>query len=268
MESHKLNTTNYKIKSWAEKYPTFIVTLENLTIHSSWEEFTKTDNFKENIEKLNKYFSYCLKFTNGKVNIFPYPDLTFNALNITPLDKTNVVILGQDPYFNCERENGKIIPQAMGLSFSVPKGIDLPPSLKNIYKNLQKFNHIVKKPKHGNLTFWAYQGCLMLNTSLSVQEKSPNGHSEKWKEITDNLIKFISDNTQNTVFLLWGSPALQKLYLIDDKKHKVIISSHPSPLSANNNLRTYGSFVDTDHFGETNKYLKMHNKKQILWKII
>lgn len=268
MDIHKLNKNNYKIKSWSEKYPTYDVNLGNLKIHSSWDEFTQTDKFKEIIVKLNKYFSYCLNFTKGKVNIFPYPDLIFNALNITPLDKIKVVILGQDPYFNSEIVDGIMVPQAMGLSFSVPKGITIPPSLINIYNNLLKFKHIDKMPKHGNLTFWAYQGCLLLNTSLTVQEKCPNGHEEKWKDLTDTLIKYISDNTNSVVFMLWGAPALKKLPIIDKNKHKISISSHPSPMSFQNKLREYDSFMNTDHFGQANKYLSSKEKATVLWQII
>jgi len=268
MDIHKLNKNNYKIKSWIEKYPNYEVNMDNLKIHSSWDEFKQTKEFKECIARLNKYFSYCLNLTKGKVNIFPYPDLVFNALNITPLDKIKVVILGQDPYFNSDIVDDKIVPQAMGLSFSVPKGIDVPPSLVNIYNNLIKFKHIDKKPSHGNLAFWAYQGCLLLNTSLTVQEKCPNGHEDKWKTLTDLLIQFISDNTENVVFMFWGGPALKKKPIIDENKHKILISSHPSPMSFQNKLREYDSFMNTDHFGEANKYLSEHGKSTILWQFI
>lgn len=266
---NKLSTIDYNIASWAEKYPDYNVKLDTLYIHPLWNSFFDDQNIKNKLKEIGEYLSHCLKITKGKVNIFPYPDLVFNSLNITPLDNIKVVIIGQDPYFNCFNTNNKIIPQAMGLSFSVPMGMDLPPSLVNIYNNLLKFGHIRKKPKHGNLSFWAYQGCLMLNAALTVQEKCPNGHEKKWSDITDGLIKYISDNTENIVFVLWGAPALKKLEakLIDDKKHKVIISSHPSPLSCRNKLRQYKSFEETDHFGEINKYLKEHDKEPIIWQL-
>lgn len=268
MNVHQLNKNNYLIKSWAEQYPDFKVDIGNLPINSSWDEFKQTEEFQKCVLRLNKYLSYCLNLTKGKVNIFPYPELIFNAINITPLDKIKVVILGQDPYFNSEIVNGKIIPQAMGLSFSVPKNVIIPPSLVNISNNLIKFKHIDKKPTHGNLAFWAYQGCLLLNTTLTVQEKCPNGHEDKWKELTDLLIEFISNNTENVVFMLWGAPALKKLILIDQDKHKVSISSHPSPMSCQSKLRNYEAFIDTDHFGEANKYLQEHGKSTILWEIV
>lgn len=266
---NKLNVNNYDIKTWATKYPSYDVQLNKLTVHPSWSDFFKTDSVKEKFKKIDEYLSYCLKTTEGKIKIYPYPDLVFNSFNVTPLENIKVVILGQDPYYNSFEVNRQTIPQAMGLSFSIPIGIDIPPSLANIYNNLLNFGHINKKPKHGNLAFWAYQGCLMLNTTLTVQDKCPNGHEKKWIEITDELIKYISDNTVNVVFVLWGAPALRKLEsgLIDKTKHKIIISSHPSPMSCRSKLRQYESFEKTDHFGEINKYLQENNKEPIIWQL-
>lgn len=262
---NKLSINNYDIKSWAEKYPDYNVQLDKIKIHPSWNEYINNEIVQENLIKINEYLSYCLKTTNGKIKIYPYPDLVFNSLNITPLENIKVVILGQDPYYNSFEINDQIIPQGMGLSFSVPIGIDIPPSLVNIIKNLIKFGHLQKYPNHGNLSFWAYQGCLLLNTTLTVQEKCPNGHEKKWTDITDELIKHISANTEHVVFVLWGAPSLRKLNLINTDKHKVIISSHPSPLSYRSKLRQYGSFEETNHFGEINKYLIEHDKEPIIW---
>lgn len=268
MYSHSLSTNNYKIKPWHEKYPDYDVQLNDLRIHDSYDEFTKTKLFNDKLKQANEYLSHCLKVTQGKVKIYPYPDLIFNALNTTPLDKIKVVILGQDPYINEEIHNDKPIPQAMGMSFSVPKGVKIPPSLDNIYANQIKYNHLNKKPKHGNLSFWAYQGVLLLNTALTVQKGCSNSHSKYWIELTDELIKFISDKTDNVVFVLWGGPALSKINLIDRDKHKVIISSHPSPLGFNKPLKTYSAFKDIDHFKEINEYLNSKGKESIIWNII
>lgn len=282
MYSNKLDATSYNIKSWEDFYPDFNVDLSKLSIHTSYSEFYESSVFKKSITLINKYLSYCLNVTNGKVKIYPYPDLVFNALNTTPLDKIKIVILGQDPYFDSEEidqlevphtklevPHTKLeVPQAMGLSFSVPKNIKIPSSLKNIYKNLEKFGHIKEIPNHGNLSFWAYQGCLLLNTILTVQKKCQNGHKSKWSDLTDALIKFISDNTENTVFMLWGQNAYEKYKLIDSKKHKIIVSSHPSGLSCNSKFKSFDCFNDTDHFGIANQYLESHNKTPILWKII
>lgn len=262
-----LSTKNYKYKTWGELLSSKEVDLSILKIHNSWKKIVEDEMDEQYFEKLEHFLSKCLKVTKGNVKIYPYPDLVFNAFITTPFNKIKVVILGQDPYHNNEEHNDKIIPQAMGLSFSVPVGIKIPSSLKNIYKNQLKFKQINYIPDHGNLTSWAKQGCIMLNTSLTVQHGHPNSHSKHWKPFTDTIIKTISNNKENIVFLLWGSPALSKLNLIDTKKHKVIISSHPSGLSCHKPLRIYKSFMDEDHFGKTNKFLIKNKKKPINWSI-
>lgn len=266
--SNILSAKDYKITNWVSKFKDYNVSLENLAINNSWYEFFQNDNNKRLIKLVNNYLSDLLKKSNGKINIYPYPDLIFNALNLTPLYNVKVVIIGQDPYPKNEIIDGKAIPQAMGLSFSVPVGLSIPSSLMNIYKNLIKYNHISKIPQHGNLTFWAYQGCLMLNTSLTVEHGCPDSHSKYWTEFTDSLIKYISDKLDKIVFVLWGRPALQKIKLIDLKKHKTVISSHPSGLSCSKPLQNYKPFNDMDHFGEINKYLKENDKSTILFDII
>ena len=260
---HNLSVDNYKYLSWIHKFPDFNVDITTLPIHSSYSKFMESQKNNGNIDKINKYLSYCLNVSNGKVQIFPYPDLLFNALNMTPLNKIKVVILGQDPYHSISE-----IPQAMGLSFSVPKGVEVPSSLKNIYNNMVKYNHIKKKPTHGNLTSLSYQGVLLLNTTLTVQKGCPNGHLQKWHTFTDDLIKYISDNTNNVVFLLWGKPAYEKHTLIDESKHKIIVSSHPSGLSCSTKFRNFECFNNTDHFGNSNKYLEEHNKSAIIYELI
>lgn len=262
-----LKKEEYNYKPWDKKYPNNIVRLDKLYVHKSWRTMFAKEYKKEYFVKLEKYLSDCLKKTRGEINIYPYPDLLFNAFNKTPLSKIKVVILGQDPYFKNEVYKGKIIPQAMGLSFSVPKGITIPSSLNNIYKNLLKYNHIKEKPTHGNLVLWAYQGCLMLNTALTVQHGHKNSHAKYWRCFTDSIISYISRKCENCVFILWGAPALEKLRLIDTREHKVIISSHPSGLSCNKPLRSYLPFTQQDHFGETNRYLKKHGKRRIRWQI-
>ena len=262
-----LSINNYNVKTWVEKYPDHNIKLDNLKLHPSWNEFTSCPVFIDNLKKINEYLSYCLKKTGGKVNIYPYPDLVFNALNTTPLEDIKVVILGQDPYIKAENHDDKLIPQAMGMSFSVPVGIKIPPSLEHIYDNLLRFGHIHKKPSHGDLSFWTQQGVFMLNAALTVQEGCSNSHEGNWNEVTNELIKFISDRIDNVVFVLWGGPALKKKSLIDQNKHKILASSHPSPLSYKNTLQQYKSFEDTDHFGEINKYLKEKGKDTILWQI-
>lgn len=247
-----LSVNNYPYVSWSEKFPDHCVSFKKLKLDKSWEKiiYGKKSNkvlLKEIEEEL---LSYALKKTNGKIQIFPYPDLIWHGFNATPFDKVKVVILGQDPYFNI-RDN---IPEAMGMSFSVPVGTPIPSSLRNIYANLINFGHLEDKPKHGNLSSWAEQGCLMLNTSLTVQKGHAGSHSEYWDELTDKIIKKISEKKDNVVFVLWGAHAYKKKKLIDDR-HPTIISSHPSGLSCSRPFRSFPAFRDFDHFDEINKLL-------------
>ena len=256
-----LSIDNYNYKNWNDYFKNDKIDISKLTIHKSWKKFIKQEQNKDYWEKINKDLSSCKNLNK----IYPYPELIFNAFNLTPLNEIKVVILGQDPYHNHILHNKKIVPEAMGLSFSVPIGFTIPSSLNNIYENLMKYKQIVYKPKHGNLTSWAYQGCMMLNTSLTVECNCPNIHTNIWKEFTDNVIKYISSKCNNIVFVLWGSYALSKMNLIDQDKHKIIVSSHPSGLSYNKKLRTYPAFSEFNHFGTINRYLKKHNKPTIIW---
>ena len=255
-----LNVNNYKFLSWKNKYDDR-VSFKNIKLHFSWNDFASKHKNKRIIKKIEKFLS------QNKANIYPYPDLVFNALNMTPLEKVKVVFLGQDPYFKHEIHYNKIIPQAMGLSFAVPIGIAIPSSLDNAYNNLIKFKHMTTTPNHGNLSFWAYQGCLMLNTALTVHHNDKNSHMDVWKKFTDNLIEYISNKLNHVIFVLWGAFALTKLNIIDANKHTILVSSHPSGLSFANALGKYKAFRDVDHFGLINKDLEKYNKTTIIWKI-
>ncbi len=183
--------------------------------------------------------------------IYPKGNLIFNAFDQTPFDQVKVVILGQDPYHNPG--------QAMGLSFSVPDGVKPPPSLANIYKELNK-DIGMPIPTTGNLTKWATQGVLLLNAALTVKANEPASHSKiGWMDFTNDVIKIISDQKTNIVFILWGNFAQQKQVLIDTTKHKILKSAHPSPLSAHN------GFFGSKPFSDTNNYLTKHNKSPIDW---
>ena len=271
--SNLLDLNNYTYQSWTERFPDYKVDLKSLPVDDSWKEFMEQEYEKPYFDKLEKFLSHCLTKTQGKINIFPYPDLLFNALNTVKLENVTTTILGQDPYFKKELYKGKSYPQAMGLSFSVPIGVKIPSSLSNIYKNLKANKHITNQPTHGNLSLWASQGCLLLNTSLTVQEGYPNSHEKFWVEFTDNLIKYISDKHESIVFVLWGAPSLKKRTLIDPEKHTVLVSSHPSGLSCNNTLSDpilkikHNSFNTSDHFGEINKHLKNIGKPEIDWNL-
>lgn len=182
-----------------------------------------------------------------------YPNMydLYNCFRLTPVKQIKCVILGQDPYHEPN--------QAHGLCFSVQPGVPLPPSLQNIFKEIEN-DLKIKQPQCGDLTQWAKQGVLLLNTTLSVRAHQANSHANcGWSWFTDNIIKLINDHTQNTVFLLWGSNARSKVPLIDKNRHLVLESAHPSPLSA------YRGFFGCHHFSRTNDYLLTHHKTPINW---
>lgn len=219
-------------------------------IEESWKSVLKNEFSKP-------YFLEAVTFLKtekalGKI-IYPPGSLLFNAFNNTPFEKVKVVLLGQDPY------HGK--GQAHGLSFSVPEGIRPPPSLMNIFKELQNDTGL-PFPAHGNLTKWAMQGVLLLNACLSVRENEPLSHSKiGWIPFTDAVIRKISSDRKNVVFLLWGKFAQEKQELIDETKHLVLKAAHPSPFSA------YNGFFGCRHFSKTNEYLVKNGIDPIDWSI-
>jgi uracil-DNA glycosylase len=183
--------------------------------------------------------------------VFPPANQIFNAFELCPFETVKVIVLGQDPYHG--------VGQAHGLSFSVPDEIKIPPSLKNIYKEIA---HDLGKPvpSSGNLEHWATQGVLLLNATLTVESGKPGSHHGLgWERFTDTVIKKISDSKEQVVFLLWGNSARTKTALIDSAKHLVLEAPHPSPLSA------YTGFFGCKHFSKTNEYLKKNGKKEITW---
>ena len=185
--------------------------------------------------------------------VFPPSPLIFNAFNLTPFDNVKVVILGQDPYHN----DG----QAHGLAFSVPDVIQKPPSLQNIFKELNQDLNI-PIPTNGNLEKWAKEGVLLLNASLTVRAHEAASHAKiGWQHFTDAAIKALSDKKQNLVFILWGNYAIAKENLIDHNKHLILKTVHPSPLSASR------GFFGCHHFSKTNEYLINHNIKPIDWSL-
>lgn len=187
----------------------------------------------------------------AKKIIFPHSSDWFKAFELTPFNQVKVVILGQDPYHH----EG----QAHGLSFSVPDGVAIPPSLKNIYQELESDLNIPPNDS-GNLSRWASQGVLLLNSVLTVEKNSPGAHRQSgWTDFTDAVIELLNEQKHNLVFLLWGAYAQQKTSLIEQNKHLVLNATHPSPLSA------YKGFFGCQHFSKTNEYLTMHNLKPINW---
>lgn len=218
-----------------------------VNIGNDWDKILENDFTSENYLNIRNF----LKSEYTAHTVYPSMYDIFNAFKFTPFKDVKVVILGQDPYHN--------VGQAMGLSFSVPNGIDLPPSLKNIYKELHD-DLGVTPPQNGNLTFWAKQGVLLLNTVLTVRAGHANSHAGKgWEVLTDGVIKKISEQKENVVFILWGNNARSKKKLIDRTKHCIIESAHPSPLSA------YNGFFGSRPFSKTNAYLSLHGLDPISW---
>ncbi len=209
-------------------------------------------------EKLNKemnlpYFLELKQFVDNERKqhvIYPKEDEVFNALKVTPFEKVKVIILGQDPYHG--------LNQAHGLSFSVNKGIKAPPSLVNIFKELNS-DLGCSIPNHGYLMNWAEQGVLLLNATLTVRAGSPGSHQNKgWEKFTDKIIQIISEEKEHCVFLLWGNYAKGKIPLINSQKHLVLAAAHPSPLAR-------GAFFGSKHFSQTNNYLKSKNLEPVDW---
>ncbi|MBO7187051.1 MAG: uracil-DNA glycosylase [Clostridia bacterium] len=218
-----------------------------IKIGGGWDEILKDDFSSESYLSLREF----LKTEYSERVIYPNMNDIFNALKITPFKSVKAVILGQDPY------HGE--GQAMGLSFSVPNGIPLPPSLVNIFKELS-LDLSIPPAKSGDLTKWAKEGVLLLNTALTVRAGQANSHSKKgWEVLTDSIIKKLSDYNENIVFILWGNNARSKKKLIDATRHFIIESAHPSPLSA------YNGFFNSKPFSKTNAYLKSKNIKEIDW---
>ena len=219
----------------------------DVAIEDSWKEILKEEFSKEYFVRLVN----LLKEEKGAgKTIYPKGSHIFNAFNTTPFDDLKVVILGQDPYHGPG--------QAHGLSFSVPDGISLPPSLQNIYKELQ--NDLGVEPKRsGNLEHWAKQGVFLLNAVLTVRAGEPTSHSNiGWTTFTDAVIKAISDNKEGVIFMLWGNFARSKKELIDTSRHYVLEASHPSPLAR-------GAFFGCKHFSRCNELLAKLGKSLVKW---
>lgn len=219
-------------------------------LHPSWQAVIG--------EELNKPYMQALRFflkqekTSGKV-IYPPSPLIFNAFNHTPFDAVRVVILGQDPYHGPD--------QAHGLSFSVPNGVALPPSLMNIFKEIASDLNI-HMSKKGDLTHWANQGVLLLNATLTVEQANAGSHQGRgWEAFTDAAIAALNKHRDHLVFVLWGSYAQKKGAFIDDKRHLVLKSPHPSPLSA------HRGFFGNHQFSKINQYLIQHGKTPIDWQL-
>lgn len=216
-------------------------------ITKNWFELLKNELNSKEFKELQTFLNN--EYTTYK--IYPEAKNVFNALNLVKYDDVKVVIIGQDPYHQPH--------QAHGLCFSVLEGTKLPPSLQNIFKEIE--DETGKKPNtNGNLTSWAKQGVLLLNSVLTVRESCPNSHKNKgWELITSKIIKLLSERKDPVIFLLWGANAIQLGKDIDRSRHYVLTCAHPSPLSA------YNGFFGCGHFNKTNEILRKLGKKEIEW---
>lgn len=220
--------------------------LEQL-IPAVWSLYLSSEVQTEDFEILNqKYLDECATQV-----VYPSQNDLFKALEMCPLDNTKVVVLGQDPYHGPQ--------QAHGLSFSVPYECAIPPSLRNIFKELDRSTDF-KIPNHGNLSSWANQGVLLLNTALSVRASEAGSHSKLgWGKLTDTVIQKVSDYQDHVTFMLWGAHAQSKARLINSDKHLILQSAHPSPLSA------HRGFIGNEHFVQCNEFLETHQMTPIDW---
>ena len=217
-------------------------------MEESWKAFLISEFEKDYMQSLSHFLR---EQKLHKKIIYPPGNKIFNAFQLTKFEKLKVVILGQDPYHG--------IGQAHGLSFSVEQGIKPPPSLNNIFKELES-DLGLKRPDHGNLEKWAQQGVLLLNSILTVEKGSPGSHTKRgWEIFTDEVLNTITSLRKNTVFILWGQKAQDKCHFIDSTENLVIKSSHPSPYSA------HGGFLGSKPFSRTNNYLKDHGYDPIDW---
>lgn len=222
------------------------INLDDVRIESGWKEALREEFLSEYFAKIKEN----LLAAKEREIVYPPGNLIFNAFNLTPFERVRAVILGQDPYHGAH--------QAMGLSFSVPRGVQIPPSLVNIYKEI-KSDLGISEPASGDLSYWAKQGVLLLNASLSVGANRANSHSGfGWQIFTDAVIKILSARRQNLVFMLWGNFAKAKSALIDAQRHLILTAAHPSPLAG-------GAFFSCKHFSRCNEYLRAHGMGEIDW---
>ena len=220
-----------------------------VNIGNSWDEVLAGEFEKEYYLKLREF----LKTEYSSYRVYPPMEHIFRALKETPYDKVKAVILGQDPY----HEPG----QAQGLCFSVPVGVKQPPSLVNIFKEMQA-DLGVRPPSHGNLLTWAHQGVLLLNAVLTVREHEANSHKNKgWEQFTDRVISLLNDREDPVVFILWGANAKAKASLITNDRHCILTGAHPSPLSAHN------GFWGGKYFSRANEFLEERGYEPINWRI-
>jgi uracil-DNA glycosylase len=264
-----------------------IATLTNEHSPTSWKKYFKHNKMEIFNYDLSWHILFSMIYKHPKfktinkklkdivkrnVNIFPHPSHILSAFILTDANNLKVVFIGNAPYNTYDINENKISPHAMGLCYSVPNNTEIPDVLKNIFTNLLKYKHIKTIPQNGNLWYWAIQGCLMLNLSLTIDnnDKDNNNNNKQehiniWGWMIDMIIQYISQYMENIIFVLWGHSAYKKINMIDLDKHHTIISSYPSNWAMNKKLNDYPAFMEYDHFGTINKILLKLGKEQIIW---
>lgn len=221
---------------------------DNVQLESGWKQA-----LEDSLQTLAPVKTALLAAKQRGEAVYPPNHLIFNAFNSTPFHRVKAVIIGQDPYHGAG--------QAMGLSFSVPRGVRMPPSLLNIYKELEREYPDYQRPKHGDLSAWAGQGVLLLNASLTVLAGKAGSHSKiGWQAFTDAAISALAREREHIVFMLWGNFAKAKAALIDPARHCILTAVHPSPLAG-------GAFIGCNHFRLANEYLEAHGEAPIDWRL-
>ncbi len=227
-----------------------MIKAENVKIEESWKAVLHKEFEQEYFAQIKTALT---QDKQKSITVYPAGSLIFNAFNSTAFDDVKVVILGQDPY----HQPG----QAMGLSFSVPQDIRIPPSLRNIYKELARTIEGFTMPSHGDLSPWAKQGVFLLNAVLTVRQGQAASHSKiGWQQFTDAVISTLSEHKKDVIFMLWGNFAKSKAALIDENKHHILTSVHPSPLAG-------GAFIGCNHFKDANEILTKQGQKPINWQV-
>jgi len=258
-----ISVNNYTAQPWNKIFPKE-VDIGEIPIFSKWKDYFGQLNEHGSFKNIN---STLMVDIEDEASIYPYPKLLYKTFNDVELDDIKVVFVGQDPYFSAETRNGIKIPQAMGASFSVPVGMNIPSSLQNIFKNQMDNKIIETNQPHGNLQFWMSQGCFLLNTALTVRNGEASSHCNVWKPVTDKLIKHISTELPEVIFVLWGSYAYNKNVLIDVDKHNIVVSSHPSGLSCNKGFGNFPAFSQYNHFKTINDMLVKSGRDEIVWQL-
>ncbi len=227
-----------------------MVKAQDVKIEESWKQVLHTEFEQDYFAQIK---AALLADKQKNIAIYPPGSLIFNAFNSTAFDDVKVVIIGQDPYHQPQ--------QAMGLSFSVPKNVRIPPSLQNIYKELARSVEGFTIPNHGNLSAWAEQGVFLLNAVLTVKQGQAASHSKiGWQQFTDAVIRNISEHKEGVIFMLWGNFAKNKAALIDESRHHILTAVHPSPLAG-------GGFIGCNHFVKANEILNQQGNLPINWQV-